>query len=62
MPIFDLQAETQQIHARRVPFIRKLEAHFKKSVIVFQTSFLFDTGLIDEDDALMLPLCLCPGP
>jgi len=39
MPISDLQAETQQIHTRRVPFIKKLEAHFERSVIVFQTSF-----------------------
>lgn len=54
MPIADLQAETSQVHARRVPFIQKLEEHFKKFVIVFQTSFLFDNGLIDDDDALML--------
>src|SRR6266850_2996215 len=54
MPITDLQAETQQSHARRVPCIKKLEAHFKRSVIVFQSSFLFDNGLIDDDDALML--------
>lgn len=54
MPITDLHGETQQYHQRRVPFIQKLAAHFKRPVIVFQTSFLFDNGLISDDDALML--------
>jgi hypothetical protein len=54
MPIADLHGETQQWHARRVPLIKKIEAHFKKVVIVFQTSFHFDNGSISDDDALML--------
>ena len=54
MPIADLQGETQQAHPRCVPFIQKLEAHFKRPVVVFQTSFTFENGYISDDDALML--------
>jgi ClpP class serine protease len=52
--ISKVQIETQQAHEGRVPLIQALEKHFEKKIVVFQTSFSFDNGLISDDDATML--------
>jgi hypothetical protein len=54
MSLRDLQLETAQAHERRAPLIRQIEEHFGRPVVVLQTSFHFDNGMIGDDDALML--------
>ena len=49
-----VQRESEQWHDTRAPLLAKIGAHFKKNVVVFQTSFMFDNGLIEDADATML--------
>jgi hypothetical protein len=49
-----VQRETAQWHDQRVGIIKAIESHFKKRVVIFQTSFQFDNGFISDEDATML--------
>jgi hypothetical protein len=46
--------ETDQAHEVRIPLIQKVERHFDRKLVVFQTSFNFENGIIEDRDAVML--------
>ncbi|MBI4352329.1 MAG: hypothetical protein HY593_00235 [Candidatus Omnitrophica bacterium] len=49
-----VHAEAEQWHSGRVDLLRRIERYFQKRILVFQTSFFFDNGLITDGDAAML--------
>lgn len=49
-----IQIEAHQSHERRIPLLEKIQERFQKTVLVYQTSFSFDNGLISDEDATML--------
>lgn len=52
--ISKVQIEVMQGHEGRIPLIRSLEKLLDRRIVVFQTSFSFDNGFINDDDATML--------
>jgi ClpP class serine protease len=49
-----VQKETNQSHHTRVELLKNIEKVFKKKIVVFQNSFVFDNGQIEDEDALMI--------